>query len=188
VAGGAALPQTARASPLRSLPLHHLHPPPRNEPPHHPGMVDGHVAPWPATPIIAGRWSRVLCSAGVAILSASLASLAFVLIQHEGWAFRRLGTFGRVFWTCHIALLVVPGVAWFAGTKMHRAETAAKCLREGHQWKCSRTGCSLRADDGKQSRVASLDVEKEGKEEAALEVKTAPWMVDLLLSVFSLFP
>jgi hypothetical protein len=45
-----------------------------------------HVAAWPAKPIIAGRWNCVLYSARVAILSAFLASLTFVLIQHEGWA------------------------------------------------------------------------------------------------------
>jgi hypothetical protein len=132
------------------------------------------AAPWPSTPIITGSGNHWLYSLGLRTMgSLQIGLIIGVSIRKDhGWRFWR-GALGHVFWGCFMAILIMSGFADFATTKMWEAEAAARCLRDGHQWQCRRI-CSLPTANGKQILVSPRDVENDGADMLAVEVRNSP--------------
>jgi hypothetical protein len=130
------------------------------------------TAPWPSTPIITGTGNRWLYLLWLCTMGSFQVVLIWVPIKGQGWRFWR-GAFGHVFWGCCMAILIMSGFAVFAAIKMCEAEAAARCRREGHQWQCRRM-CSLPTADSKQILASPRDVENDGADTLAVEVRNSP--------------
>jgi hypothetical protein len=99
---------------------------------------------WPATPMWSRKWERVVYTVGC-VVSFELYLFAAGTAATEHWAFWRQGPMEQVAGACLAGLVVLDGALFFHALKMDNVERAARCVSDGHAWKCTRLGCKDQA-------------------------------------------